>query len=56
MVLSYGDDNKLDDVNNEYTLRKCSAASLNVLAGKFGPPAVLPPLLPALQEGISYPD
>ena len=61
------DDDDLDDDDNEWTrrkcedanertLRKCSAASLDTLVGAGGAPAVLPPLLPALQEGIGHPD
>ena len=41
-----------DDGDNEWSLRKCAAASLDVLAGVYGPVDVLPPLLPALQEGL----
>ena len=61
------DDDDLDDDDNEWTrrkcedanertLRKCSAASLDTLVGAGGAPAVLPPLLPALQEGIGHSD
>ena len=61
------DDDDLDDDGNEWTrrkcedanertLRKCSAASLDTLVGAGGAPAVLPPLLPELQEGIGHPD
>ena len=61
------DDDDLDDDDNEWTrrkcedankrtLRKCSAASLDTLVGAGGAPAVLPPLLPALQEEIGHPD
>ena len=49
-------DDDLDDDANERTLRKCSAASIDTLVRAVGAPAVLPPLLPALQEGISHPD
>ncbi|KAL7528235.1 hypothetical protein ACHAWF_002487 [Thalassiosira exigua] len=49
------DDDAFDD-DHEWTLRKCSAASLDALAGTFGPQAVLPPLLPALQEGLGHAD
>ena len=45
------EDNSDDD--NEWSLRKCSAASLDVLAGMYGPSAILPYLLPALQEGLT---
>ena len=41
-----------DDGDNEWSLRKCAAASLDVLAGLYGPLDILPPLLPALQEGL----
>ena len=61
------DDDDLDDDDNEWTrrkcedankrtLRKCSAALLDTLVGAGGAPAVLPPLLPALQEGIGHLD
>ena len=50
------DDNDLDDDDNEWTLRYCSAAFLDALAGAFGAPAVLSPLLTALQEGIGHLD
>ncbi|KAL3760925.1 hypothetical protein ACHAWU_009604 [Discostella pseudostelligera] len=49
------DDDDLDD-DNEWTLRKCSAASLDALAGIFGANNILPPLLPALQEGLGHTD
>jgi len=49
------DDDDLDD-DNEWTLRKCSAASLDALSGMFGAPNILPPLLPALQEGLGHSD
>jgi len=50
------DDDAPDDDDNEWTLRKCSAASLDALSGLFGAPDVLPPLLPALQEGLGHAD
>ena len=49
-----GDDDVDDD--NEWSLRKCSAASLDALSGLFGASNILPPLLPALQEGLSHND
>lgn len=49
------DDDDLDD-DNEWTLRKCSAASLDALSGMYGAPNILPPLLPALQEGLGHLD
>ena len=45
------DENDLDD-DNEWTVRKCSAASLDALSAMFGPGIILPSLLPALQEGL----
>ncbi len=51
------DDDELDDgEGSEWTLRKCSAASLDALANMYGPVPILPPLLPALQEGLSSSD
>ncbi len=49
------DDDDMDD-DNECTLRKCSAASLDALSGMFGANNILPPLLPALQEGLGHSD
>ena len=53
---SDSDDDGLDDDDVEWTLRKCSAASLDTLASMFGAEDVLPPLLPALQECLSHTD
>jgi transportin-1 len=50
------DDDFDDDEGNSWTLRKCAAASLDCLAGLYGPDGILPPLLPALQEGLSSSD
>jgi len=50
------DDDDMDDDDNEWTLRKCSAASLDALSGLFGATNILPPLLPALQEGLGHTD
>lgn len=50
------DDDMDDDDDNEWTLRKCAAASLDALAGLFGPSVTLPALLPALQEGLGHED
>eukprot|EP00521_Asterionellopsis_glacialis_P016357 CAMPEP_0195301576 /NCGR_PEP_ID=MMETSP0707-20130614/29519_1 /TAXON_ID=33640 /ORGANISM="Asterionellopsis glacialis, Strain CCMP134" /LENGTH=1023 /DNA_ID=CAMNT_0040364555 /DNA_START=240 /DNA_END=3311 /DNA_ORIENTATION=- len=50
------DDDFDDDEGNEWTLRKCSAASLDSFAGLYGPGPILPSLLPALQEGLSNAD
>jgi transportin-1 len=50
------DDNDYDDEdddNNEWTLRKCSAASLDSLANLFGPEPILPIIQPCLQAGLS---
>lgn len=51
-----GDDDFDDDEGNEWTLRKCSAASLDSLANLYGAAAILPPLLPALEQGLSSAD
>eukprot|EP00984_Skeletonema_dohrnii_P034998 scaffold34593_cov122-Skeletonema_dohrnii-CCMP3373.AAC.5 len=51
-----GSDDEMDDDDGEWSLRKCSAASLDSLAGIFGASYVLPPLLPALQEGLRHSD
>lgn len=48
-----GDD---DDDENEWNLRKCSAASLDSLAHLFGGNVILPILLPILQVGLSHTD
>lgn len=45
-----------DDDDGEWSVRKCSAASLDSLAGIFGASYVLPPLLPVLQEGLQHTD
>jgi hypothetical protein len=50
------EDNNMDDNDNEWTLRKCTAASLDALAGLFGVLNTLPSLLPALQEGLGHND
>jgi transportin-1 len=47
------DDGEFDDDNNEWTLRKCAAASLDSLSSLFGADSILPSLLPALQNGLS---
>jgi transportin-1 len=44
------------DDDNEWTLRKCSAASLDALSGLYGATYTLPALLPALQEGLGHTD
>jgi transportin-1 len=46
------EDDNMDNDNNEWTLRKCAAASLDALAGLFVALNTLPSLLPALQEGL----
>mmetsp|Transcript_24050 Transcript_24050/g.45396 ORF Transcript_24050/g.45396 Transcript_24050/m.45396 type:complete len:1049 (+) Transcript_24050:142-3288(+) len=53
---SDNDDDEMDDDDNEWTLRKCSAASLDALSGLYGAQSILPPLLPALQEGLGHTD
>ena len=50
------DDDFDDGEGNAWTLRKCSAASLDCLAALYGPEGILPPLLPALQDGLSSAD
>lgn len=50
------DDDEMDDEDNEWTLRKCAAASLDSLANIFGGEPILPCLLPALQEGLMNAD
>jgi len=51
-----GDDDFDDDEGNEWTLRKCAAASLDSLANLYGAEAMLPPLLPALEQGLASPN
>jgi transportin-1 len=50
------DDDGFDDEDNEWTLRKCAAASLDSLANLYGAEPILPCLLPALQEGLTNAD
>ena len=45
-----------DDDGNEWTLRKCSAASLDALANLYGAGPVLPSLLPELEKGLASTD
>jgi transportin-1 len=45
-----------DDEGNEWTLRKCAAASLDSLSSVYGASAILPPLLPALEHGLGSSD
>ena len=45
-----------DGEDGEWNVRKCSAASLDSLAGMYGPDHILPPLLPGLQEGLAHQD
>eukprot|EP00797_Seminavis_robusta_P020442 Sro311_g114380.3 (674) ;mRNA; r:60372-62393 len=51
-----GDDFDDDEDGNEWTLRKCAAASLDSLSNFYGAAAILPPLLPALEQGLSSTD
>lgn len=46
------DDDDFDDDGNEWTLRKCAAASLDALANLYGGEIILPSLLPALEQGL----
>ena len=50
------DDDAMDDEDNEWTLRKCAAASLDSLANIYGGEPMLPCLLPTLQEGLASSD
>lgn len=50
------DDDDLDDDDNEWNLRKYAGASLDSLANLYGAGPMLPPLLPALQQGLSSGD
>lgn len=50
------DDDMDDDEGNEWTLRKCSAASLDALASVYGPDPILPCLLPELEKGLASSD
>ncbi len=50
------DDDDLDEDDNEWTLRKYAGASLDSLANLYGAQSILPPLLPALQQGLSSSD
>lgn len=49
------DFNTNDDLQ-EWTLRKCAAASLDTLASVYGPAIILPHLLPTLQHGFNLND
>ena len=49
------DDEDDDDDDMEWTLRKCSAGSLDALANLMGD-AILPHVLPSLQERLASPD
>ena len=42
-----------DDDGNEWTLRKCAAASLDALANLYGAEPILPALLPELERGLA---
>lgn len=48
------DDDDFDDEDGDaWTLRKCSAATLDSMASLFGAEPILPTLLPALEHGLS---
>jgi transportin-1 len=49
-------DDNMDDDDNEWTMRKCTAASLDTLAGLFGALNTLPSLLLVLQESLGHDD
>jgi len=51
-----GEDANANDGAIDWNLRKCSAASIDSLSNLYGPEFILPPLLPALQEGLSHQD
>ena len=46
------DDDDLDDDDNKWNLRKYAGASLDSLANLYGAGPILPPLLPAVQQGL----
>jgi transportin-1 len=50
------DEDDLDDEDNEWNLRKYAGASLDSLANLYGAGPILPPLLPAVQQGLSSTD
>ena len=50
------DDEDFDDGGNEWTLRKCAAASLDALSNLYGAEPILQSLLPALEKGLSSTD
>jgi transportin-1 len=50
------DDEEDDDEGNEWTLRKCAAASLDSLATMYGAEPILPVLLPLLEMGLASTD
>ena len=50
------DDDDDDEDGNEWTLRKCAAASLDTLASLYGADPILPSLLPVLEEGLKSAD
>jgi transportin-1 len=50
------DDFEDETDGNEWTLRKCAAASLDSLANLYGDEPILPCLLPALEQGLSSSD
>lgn len=47
------DEDEDDDDDNEWTLRKCAAASLDALANLYGGEIILPILLPVLEQGFA---
>lgn len=50
------EDLNTEDDLQEWTLRKCAAASLDTLSSVYGPAIILPPLLPTLQHGFNLND
>ena len=47
----FGDSDDDDEVYSEWTVRKCAASTLDVMAGVYGT-EILPPLLPLLNEQL----
>mmetsp|Transcript_3483 Transcript_3483/g.6713 ORF Transcript_3483/g.6713 Transcript_3483/m.6713 type:complete len:1018 (+) Transcript_3483:120-3173(+) len=50
------DEGEDPDEDNDWNVRKCSAASLDCLSSMYGPEVILPPLLPGLKESLEHSD